>query len=100
MYLNWQRYARLTDLAAGEELHLGCTGAVADSDGAGEGDEVSRVHAVLLHERLLNVDNLVEADVGVERGLDRVKEHDTAVRSATTAVRTRISIWPERGMGE
>ena len=55
------------------------TGAVAEGNGAGEGDEVARSDIVLGHEGLLQLDNLGEADVGVEVGLDFVEDHDGAV---------------------
>ena len=74
----------LTNFAANEELHLGSTSAVADTDSASERNEVSRAHVVLGDEGLLDVDDLIETNVGVERGLDRVEQHDRAVSTSTT----------------
>lgn len=51
-------------------------------------DEIARGHVVLLPERLLDSDDLIEADVGVVRRFDVSKSHDGAVGtvSATTGV--------------
>ena len=77
---------QLTNFAADEELHLRRTSTVADTDSASERNEVSRAHVVLGDEGLLDVDDLIETNVGVERGLDGVEQHDRAV-SASTARR-------------
>ena len=39
---------------------------------------------MLGHERLLQIDNLVEANVGVEPSLDSVEENDGSVSTTTT----------------
>ena len=59
--------------------------AVGERDRASEGDEVTGRDTVLLDEGLLQLHDLVETDVGVERGLDVVEDHDGAVSTSTTA---------------
>ena len=71
---------------AGEEVHLGSTRAVGERDRASEGDEVTGGDTVLLDEGLLQLHDLVETNVGVERGLDVVEDHDGAVSTSTTVV--------------
>ena len=71
---------------AKEDVELRSTGAVGDTDGTGELDEVSSGDVVALDERPLLVDDLVDAVVGVEVGLDVFEDGDRTV-SASTSVR-------------
>ena len=72
---------------AKEDVELRSTGAVGDTDGAGELDEVGGGDVVTLDERPLLVDDLVDTEVGVEVGLDVLEEGDGTV-GASTSVRS------------
>ena len=63
-------------LTAQEEIELGSTGAVGDTDSTGELDEVGSGEVVALNERALLVDDLVDTKVGVEVRLDVLEEGD------------------------
>ena len=67
------------------EGQRGCTRAVGDSNGTREVNEITRGHVVELSERLFNVDDLVETDVGVEGSLNGVEGHDRPVSAIATA---------------
>lgn len=74
----------LTRCAANEELHLRSSCAVTESDGTGECDEITRSDTVPRDEGLLQLDDFVKTDVGVECGLDLVEDHNRPVRSTAT----------------
>lgn len=78
-------FQQLTRRTAKEELHLRSTRAVAHSDGTSEGDEVTGSDVVLGDEWLLESDDLVKTDVGVEGSLDRVEDDDGAISASATA---------------
>lgn len=80
-----------TDRTAEGEVHLGSTRAVAHSDCTSERDKITGCDIVLLDEGLLQLDDLVETDVGVERRLDGVEGHDGAV--STPAAGSVVSLW-------
>lgn len=54
--------------------------------------QVTGGHIVLGDERLLRVDNFIDAVVGVEVGLDGVENHDGAVGTSTTVYRRVVSM--------
>ena len=72
--------------AADEDVQLGSTGAVRDTNGTSQLDEVGGGEVVPLDERPLLVDDLVDTVVGVEVGLDVLEDGDRSV-SASTSVR-------------
>lgn len=47
---------------------------------------------MLRDEWLLRLDDLVNTKIGMEVGLDRVKDHDGAISTSTTAVQPSFSI--------
>ena len=72
--------------AADEDVQLGSTGAVRDTNGTSQLDEVGGGEVVPLDERPLLVDDLVDTVVGVEVGLDVLEDGNRSV-SASTSVR-------------
>lgn len=79
-----------TVLATEEELKLGSTWAVGDTDCAGELDEIGgRDARVLRDETLLERYNLVSTTVGRELRLDVAKKYEGAVGAVTVAMSTR-----------
>ena len=76
---------RHTGSATGEEVHLRRTRAVTECDRARESDEVAGGDTMLGDERLLQVDNLIETNVWMERSLNCVEDNDRAVGTSTTA---------------
>lgn len=72
-------HPRLTNRATNREADRGCARAVGHCEGARKVDEIARGHVVLLLKRLFNVDDLIEADVGVVSRLNVSEGHDRAV---------------------
>lgn len=81
----------LTSRATKEEVKARGTWAVADTDGTRELDEVSSSQVVLSDQRLLRIDNIIHSCVGVEVGLNVIKDHDRAISAsaATTHLQPR-----------
>lgn len=81
----------LTSRATKEEVEARGTWAVADTDGTRELDEVSSSHVVQGYQRLLHIDNIIHSCVGVEVGLNVIKDHDRAISAsaATTYLQHR-----------
>ncbi len=69
---------------AEEDVELRCTGAVRETDGTGQLDEVGGGDVVASDERGLLVDDLVTTEVGVEVGLDILEEGDGTVGTSTS----------------
>lgn len=55
-------------------------------------NEISGSHVVELGEGLLDVDDLVETNVGVEIGLNGVEGHDGPVSTVTTVACVRPTV--------
>ena len=70
--------------AANEDVQLGSTGAVRDTNGTSQLDEVGGGEVVPLDERPLLVDDLVDAVVGVEVGLDVLEDGNRSVSASTS----------------
>lgn len=74
----------LTRWAAEEELHLGSSRAVADTNSTGKGNEVAGCDTMLSDEGLLNRNSLIETNVGMVLGLNIGESHDRAVSASAT----------------
>ena len=71
--------------AAKEDVELGSTGAVRDTDCACELDEVGGGDVGAGDEWRLLIDNFVDSGIGVEVGLDALEYGDRTVSTSTTA---------------
>ena len=82
------KYTQSRSLTRGttdEKVHLRGTRAVAERNCASKRNEISRGDTVSFHEWLLQLDDLIEANIGFKIGLDFVEDHDGAVGTSAAS---------------